>query len=177
MPRSKEVQKLPQRRSPRMHIKEQAPGVVSLDIDGDFSRLGDATGNTDVTLGLLSQLAELRSTANLADSSAANFALGFIDGMKARDGAEALQLAQMAIIHQATMMLASRLNQSRTLLEQDSASQALTKLARTYAVQMEALKRYRSDVHQKVQVESVTVESGGQAIVGNVVTGRPHHEK
>ena len=34
--------------------------------------------------------------------------------------------------------------------------------------QMEALKRYRTCGQQKVVVEHVTVQAGGQAIVGNV---------
>ena len=47
----------------------------------------------------------------------------------------------------------------------------LNKLTRTFATQVEALKRYRSKGEQKVTVEHVTVNEGGQAIVGNVETG------
>jgi hypothetical protein len=42
------------------------------------------------------------------------------------------------------------------------------KLARTFTTEMEALKRYRTGGQQKVTVEHVTVQAGGQAIVGNV---------
>src|SRR3984957_10257646 len=52
--------------------------------------------------------------------------------------------------------------------EQDSASNAFNKLARTFAMQLEALKRYRTGGEQKVTVQHVTVGEGGQAIVGNV---------
>jgi hypothetical protein len=45
------------------------------------------------------------------------------------------------------------------------------KLARTFAAQVEALKRYRSRGDQTVRVEHVTVNEGGQAIVGNVNHG------
>ena len=38
-------------------------------------------------------------------------------------------------------------------------------------MQMEALKKYRTGGEQKVTVEHVTVNSGGQAIVGNIPTG------
>ena len=41
-------------------------------------------------------------------------------------------------------------------------------LVRSYAAQMETLKRYRSKGQQVVRVERVTVADGGQAIVGNV---------
>jgi hypothetical protein len=42
------------------------------------------------------------------------------------------------------------------------------KLARTFAAQAEALKRYRSGGEQKMTVQHVHVADGGQAIVGNV---------
>ena len=52
--------------------------------------------------------------------------------------------------------------------QQDSAERAFNKLARTFAVQVEALKRYRTGGEQKVTVQHVTVNEGGQAIVGSV---------
>ena len=45
-----------------------------------------------------------------------------------------------------------------------------TKMLRTFSAQMEALKKYRSKGEQKVTVEHVHVNEGGQAIVGNVKT-------
>ncbi len=43
---------------------------------------------------------------------------------------------------------------------------------------MEALKKHRAKAQQIVRVERVNVESGGQAIVGDVSTrGRAEHEK
>jgi hypothetical protein len=42
------------------------------------------------------------------------------------------------------------------------------KLARTYTMQMEALNRYRAKGQQKMTVEHVHINSGGQAIIGNV---------
>ena len=47
----------------------------------------------------------------------------------------------------------------------------LNKLARTFAAQVEALKRYRSAGEQTIKVQHVTVNDGGQAIVGNVSQG------
>jgi hypothetical protein len=54
------------------------------------------------------------------------------------------------------------------ILQQDSAERAFNKLARTFAAQVEALKRYRSGGEQKMTVQHVHVAEGGQAIVGNV---------
>ena len=75
---------------------------------------------------------------------------------------------QMGAIHAATMMMARRLNHVETIPQQDAAERALNKLAWTFATQMEALKCYRTRGQQKVTVELVTVNAGGQAIVGAV---------
>jgi hypothetical protein len=85
-----------------------------------------------------------------------------------RDELEAMLAVQMGAIHQATMMMARRLNHVKTIPQQDAAERSLNKLARTYTTQMEALKRYRTGGQQRVTVEHVTVNAGGQAIVGAV---------
>jgi len=45
------------------------------------------------------------------------------------------------------------------------------KLARTFAAQVEALKKHRSSGEQTIKVEHVTVSDGGQAIVGIIHPG------
>ena len=81
--------------------------------------------------------------------------------------------ARVAAIHNATMMAARRLNHVDNVEQQDSASNMLNKLARTFAIQVETLKKYRSTGEQNilVQHQHVTVNEGGQAIVGNVTPG------
>jgi hypothetical protein len=79
--------------------------------------------------------------------------------------------AQMAAVHMATMTFARRLAHVDNIPQQDSAERAFNKLTRTFTTQMDALKRYRTGGQQKVTVEHVTVNQGGQAIVGNVETG------
>ncbi len=66
------------------------------------------------------------------------------------------------------MNFARRLAHVETIPQQDSAERAFNKLAKTFATQMETLKRYRTGGQQKMTVEHVTVQAGGQAIVGNV---------
>ena len=48
---------------------------------------------------------------------------------------------------------------------------AASKLSRTYAALLEALNRHRGKGQQVVRVEHVTVQAGGQAIVGAVTQG------
>jgi len=129
------------------------------------------TADSDFHLGLVGQIACLGSqTANI-DSGASNFVMAAVRSVAPRDGLEAMLAAQMGAIHAATMMMARRLNRVDTIPQQDSAERALNKLARTFAMQMEALKRYRTSGQQKVTVEHVTVNAGGQAIVGAVTHG------
>src|SRR5215471_4808863 len=94
--------------------------------------------------------------------------MSVIKGVKPRDQLETMLAAQMAIIHTASMRLARELALAETIAHQDSAERALNKLARTFAMQLEALKRYRTGGEQKVTVQHVSVNEGGQAIVGNV---------
>jgi hypothetical protein len=64
-----------------------------------------------------------------------------------------------------------RLNRAARTDPQDIA--AFNKFVRTFATQLEALKRYRTGGEQKVTVQHVSVSEGGQAIVGNVTHAAP----
>jgi hypothetical protein len=66
------------------------------------------------------------------------------------------------------MTFARRLAHVDNIPQQDSAERAFNKLTRTFAMQMEALKRYRTGAERKVTLQHVSVADGGQAIVGNV---------
>jgi len=105
------------------------------------------------------------------DEEGLNFILSLVKGVKPKDQVEAMLAAQMAAVHIATMTFARRLAHATNILQQDSAERAFNKLARTFAAQVEALKRYRTGGEQKVTVEHVTVNDGGQAIVGHVRHG------
>jgi hypothetical protein len=161
-------------RAPR--VKVSASNEVKLDHADD--RTGSAllmlsTGSTDPDFlnGLLSQLCNAGTKGKTVDEYALNFMLSMVKGVEPRDQVEAMLAAQMAATHNATMTFARRLAHVDTLEQQDSAERAYNKLARTFAMQVEALKRYRSQGEQVVRVERVTVHEGGQAIVGNVSHG------
>lgn len=127
--------------------------------------------------GLISQVSGLGEHGQSISEKATNFALGVIASVEPRDSVEAMLAAQMAATHQATMMLARRLTHVETIPQQDAAEKAFNKLARTYTTQMEALKKYRADAQQTVRVERVTIEEGGQAIVGDVAYQRGADDK
>jgi hypothetical protein len=97
-----------------------------------------------------------------------NFKLSVVKGIQPRDQLETMLSAQMAVVHSLAMKIGSGLTGSLTLPQMEIQGRLLNNLARTYAAQLEALKRYRSPGKQKITVEHVTVNEGGRAIVGNV---------
>ncbi len=94
--------------------------------------------------------------------------LSELDGIGAKDQIEGMLAAQMIATHHATMDCFRIVAQNGQL---DIINQMLcyaNKLSRTFTMQMEALNRYRGKGGQKMIVEHVHINSGGQAIIGNV---------
>lgn len=163
--------------APSMKLEAQ-DGVMNIKLDAEclevatLLQMADiGTRDTDFHAGLVGQIACLGANGRKADSANSNFVLSVVRSIEPRDELEAMLATQMGAIHAATMMMARRLNHVETIPQQDSAERALNKLARTFTTQMDALKRYRTGGQQKVTVEHVTVNSGGQAIVGAVQSG------
>lgn len=129
------------------------------------------TANLALASGLVKQLADVARTGQAVTSSELAFVMALISDMRPRDATEALLLTQMAAVHNATVVAARKLNHVSTIQQQDSASNMLNKLARTFAAQVETLKKYRSTGEQSIKVQHVTVADGGQAVIGNVQTG------
>lgn len=100
-----------------------------------------------------------------------NGLIGKVTSIAPKDQVEMMLAGHMAVTDELIMTMARRLNQAETVTHQDSALNALTKLSRTYTAQMEALRKHRHGGQQKVTVEHVTVNEGGQAIVGNIEDG------
>jgi hypothetical protein len=169
------------RQQQRLQIRAKASmkgDKVSLQPDHADAGFGyvllmDSLGTTqlDFSDGLVAQLANAATNGRMVDERQLNFMLAMVTGIEPRDQMEAMLAAQMAAVHNAAMTFARRLNHVDNIPQQDSAERAFNKLARTFACQLEALKRYRSNGKQTVRVEHVTVNEGGQAIVGNVAHG------
>ena len=125
------------------------------------------TADFDFFDGLTLQLVNA-SKGQGSTEKTVNFMLSVVKGVEPRDQIEAMLAAQMAAVHMASMTFARRQANVENIPQQDSAERAFNKLTRTFAAQMEALKRYRSGGEQKMTVQHVHVAEGGQAIVGNV---------
>jgi hypothetical protein len=160
--------------SPRLKVgmRRRAAGLGHdhPDLETGWLLLMNALGATDSNFaeGLVSQLFNAGTVGKNFDGKGANFLLSVIKGIAPKDEVECMMAAQMAAVHMATMTFARRLNHVDNIPQQDSAERAFNKLARTFAAQMEALKRYRTGGEQRVIVKHVTVNEGGQAIVGAV---------
>jgi hypothetical protein len=130
-------------------------------------------GTTDPAFfnGVVGQIAQIGSRGQKVDEGNSNFLFSVARAIQPRDELETMLALQTGAIHAATMTMARRLNLAESLPQIEAAERALNKLARTYTVQIEALKRYRTGGQQRVIVEHVTVNAGGQAIVGAVMTG------
>jgi len=92
--------------------------------------------------------------------------------LKPRDPSEGMVIGQLIACHNAAMECYRRAMISDQTFAgwRESLNQA-NKLSRTYAALMEALDRHRSKGQQRITVEHVTVNAGGQAIVGTVTPG------
>jgi hypothetical protein len=132
-----------------------------------------ATRDMDFFAEILMLLGRASADGSQPNEQRLNFMLAVIKGIEPNDQLETMLAAQMAAVHVLTMEFACRLTNAENLMLQDSVERTLNKLARTFAAQVEALKRYRTGGEQKVTVQHVSVSEGGQAIVGNVSQGVP----
>ena len=161
-------------RGPR--LKVQADGATAkFSVDHPDEAVGilalmRAIGTTDLDFydGLMGHLVNASRGQNALSQNGTNFMLSVVRGIEPRDQIEAMLAAQMAAVHAASMTFAHRLAHVENIPQQDSAERAFNKLTRTFAMQVEALKNYRSKGEQRMVVQHVNVAEGGQAIVGNV---------
>ena len=102
--------------------------------------------------------------------------LSELDGIGAKDQIEGMLAAQMIATHHATMDCFRIVAQNGQLDIINPMLCYANKLSRTFTMQMEALNRYRGKGGQKMTVEHVHINSGGQAIIGNITKNTPKIE-
>lgn len=89
-----------------------------------------------------------------------------------RSELEGMLAAQMISTHNAAMECLRRaMNEEQTFAGRDHNLKHAAKLLSLYERQLAALDKHRGKGQQKITVEHVTVQAGGQAIVGNVEGG------
>jgi len=101
--------------------------------------------------------------------AAANAALAVLGAIRPRDEMEAMLVVQMIGVHNLLMdALKGAILSGQTLEWKKNYANCAAKTARIFLDQMEQLRRYRGGHQQKMTIEHVHVNEGGQAIVGNV---------
>ena len=137
-----------------------------------WRRLNEALGTMSsdfVNASLLQLQAAARSPFGRISQTGMNAALAMITAAAPRDEIEAALAIQMACAHMAAMSILSKLDSGLATERRIAAfGSAAARLMKTYAMQVEVLRRLRGGGHQYVRVEHVHVNSGGQAVIGNV---------
>ena len=141
----------------------------------NITSLAEVTGTEDPKLAqrLLNQVVDtLWMPAGLSDEERierVRAAVSALKGIKPQDEIEGMLAAQMIATHSAAMEYLRRaIIPNQTTVGIDLYLKHATKLLSVFAKQLETLNRNRGKGQQKVTVEHVQVQSGGQAIVGNI---------
>src|SRR5262245_6397636 len=102
-----------------------------------------ATDNPDFYGEILDQLASSSVHHEQVSERELNFMLAVIEGIQPKDQLETLLAAQMAVVHSLAMNMAGRMSGVSTIDQQEVTGRLINNLTRTFAAQLEALKRYR----------------------------------
>lgn len=134
-----------------------------------IEKLEQAIGSLDpdIKAETLHQVAHMIPGA--ITSQNCNAALAILHEIAPRDGLERMLAIQMIGTHNLAHRFLHRAGlDNQTYQGVTMNVERATKLLRTFTAQLEALNRHRGKGQQKVTVEHVTVNQGGQAIVGAV---------
>lgn len=133
------------------------------------------TSDKDQANVFLSHCLKVLKPDEAGDAGASNderhFLLSIIKDMAPRDPVERMLAVQMAATHVATIRAGRWMATADNLPQLEAHYTGFNKLARTFAAQVEALRKHRTGGKQTVLVQHVNVSDGGQAIVGNVQAG------
>ena len=139
-----------------------------------WQRLNKALGTRSsdfVNASLFQIQSACRSPWGQISERAMNAALAMIEAAAPKDEIEGALAVQMACTHTAAMAVLARLDAAFASEQRVAAfGSAAARLMRTYAAQVEVLRRLRNGGQQFVRVEHVHVNDSGQAVIGNVKT-------
>ena len=155
--------------------KTKQPAVANRSVSVNQNAGRAATGTDREALQLRLVNLTLRSILlreGEDQQSVVEAALDALTAINPRDGFEGILASQMVAVHESAMECLRRAQYpNQTFEARDTNLKNATKLLQLYVRQVEALDKHRGKGQQKITVEHVTVEAGGQAIVGHVETG------
>jgi hypothetical protein len=170
--------------APRVKLEPLPSGGVCIEPDHPMRALWAlalqqvfGTVSTDFAGMMLSDLADAVTVdRDTIDEKTLNGVLGALHGINPGDEVEAMLAAQMVATHLAAMeCLRWARAPGQTFEGRDMNLRHATKLTRTYTMQVESLKRYRSKGEQRVvvQYQHVTVTAEQAAVQVNGTTFDP----
>ena len=139
----------------------------------DWWRRLKATMGTTSSDFVNATLLQLQAAAKLPNGgvseTAVNSALALIEAGKPQDEVEGALIVQMACTHAAAMAVLGRVGGAHGGDRHVAMmATAAARLLRSFAIQVEALRRLRNGSAQFVRVEHVHVNDGGRAVVGKI---------
>jgi hypothetical protein len=137
------------------------------------SRLKETFASPDLYFGLMLLIQASHATGCFEPidpkSLLSRFPSAALSAFCVGDGIEALLSVQMVSLHSLAMrFLATAATKDQSEAGIELYMNRANKLLRTFTAQMEALKKHRSTGEQHMTVEHVTVQNGGQAVVGTL---------
>jgi hypothetical protein len=156
--------------TPRIKISRRGVSIDHPDQDTGERLMAAALGvaDRDAMYGILRQLVKASVIGRKPDAANLALMISMVESIKPRDNIEAMLVAQMVAVHVAAMRSAHQLGCIEDLDRLEGATRALTRLARTFPAQVEALNRHRNASEPAITVQNLSVQDGGKAIVGNV---------
>jgi hypothetical protein len=153
---------------PRLKISESTLTPDHPDARAGLALIIEAIGTTDPDfgIGILKQLAHAGS--GKSNQERVDFMLAAIEGIKPQDHIEVMLATHMAMVHSDIMKISRDLHDAQLLIVCDATERIRNRLMRVFMNLVETLKRYRTGGQQTVTVTHVSVNEGGQAIVGSV---------
>ena len=156
--------------NPRVKLYKRRIAISHPDPQAGERLLAEALGaaDRDALHGMLRQLVKASAVGQKPDEANLAFMISTIRSIAPKDSIEAMLVSQMVSVHMAAMRGACRLACTDDLPQQEGVTRALTRLARTFAAQVEALNRHRNSDESAITVQNLSVQDGGRAIVGNL---------
>lgn len=156
---------------PRMKKGDDPNGPLTIDGDSLLHCLATmesaGTNHRDMAENVARQVMNVAPKSQDSVGSV-NETLATLHSLGAQDPLEGLLMAQMVGTHNLAMNFMARAMSSENSEMTDMNVNRATKLSRTFVAQLETLNRHRGKGQQKVTVEHVTVNQGGQAMIGVV---------
>ena len=150
-----------------------------------FKAVGDTPGETiarryettgyldaDASLRLMDQIVNAQPRPDMVDIERMNSAAAIMNGIAPETPLEGLLAAQMTAAHNMAMEFSRRaMKEGQTEEGIERNVNRAAKLMKAFTAQVDALHKLRNKGQQKITVQHVQVNQGGQAVIGDIKQG------